>query len=72
MQPANNKESYQAKFETYDTEIENGIFNMVVSLCNHKASTVGMEMAKEQVANWLERIIKALREEEQPINYQEK
>ncbi len=64
MQPVNDKESYQAKFQTYDTEIENGIFNMVVSLCNHKASTVGREMAKEQVANWLERIVTSLREED--------
>ena len=59
-----NDESYRAKLETYDLEIENGIFNMVVSLCEQKSHTVGMKNAKEQVASWLERITKALREEE--------
>lgn len=57
------KESYEAKFERYDTEIENGIFNMVVSLCQHKATTVGMDQAKLEVSNWLDRIVKGLREE---------
>lgn len=52
------------KLNIYDTEIENGIFNMIVSLCQHKSQTVGMEQAKDDVANWLERIVSGLREED--------
>lgn len=55
--------SYEAKFKTYDTEIENGIFNMVISLCQYKAEIVGMDEAKQQVSNWLERIVNGLREQ---------
>lgn len=64
MSPNPKEESYQAKFETYDTEIENGIFNMIISLCQNKSQIIGMDMAKDQVANWLERIINGLRSED--------
>lgn len=41
---------------------ENGIFGMVINLCQHKAAMVGMDMAKEEVALWLDKIASGLRE----------
>lgn len=60
----NDENSMTAKIKTYDVEIENGILNMVVSLCQQKANDIGMDEAKKQVSNWLERIIVGLRKEE--------
>lgn len=55
-------DSYTAKFDSYQTEIENGIFNMIISLCQQRAEEVGMDQAKQEISNWLERLIKGLRE----------
>lgn len=63
LYPSNQQDSMTAKIDTYDTEIENGILNMVISLCMQKADRIGdLDRAKDQVSNWLERIISGLRE----------
>lgn len=61
------KQSYQAKFATHDTEIENGIFNLIISLCMMKANTLGMAKAKADVAQWLQQIVEGLNQPEQDI-----
>lgn len=48
--------------EAYAKELEGGIFNMVVSLCMHKAQTMPMPVAKAQVADYLEYILTNLKE----------
>ena len=43
-----------SKIQSYDVELENGIFQMVVTLCQHKAATMSIEQAKIEVAEMLE------------------
>ena len=59
MQQSNDE---TAKFQTYQSEVENGIFNMIISLCHQRAEQVGMDEAKQEISNWLERIVNGLRE----------
>lgn len=61
---SNDDNSMTAKIQTYDSEIENGILNMVISLCQQKATVIGLDEAKQQVSNWLERIVAGLRIED--------
>lgn len=59
---------YQTAAENFSIEIETGIFNMIVTLCQHKANFMSIEDAKEDVAKYLERLIVGLRfEEENPL-----
>jgi hypothetical protein len=44
----------------YSTELENGLFNLVVTLCQHKAATMSLGDAKAQVAEYLRKIIMGL------------
>lgn len=53
-------ESFQAKLGSYDTELENGIFNLVIALCQKKAEVIGMEAAKQEVSTWLKSLIRGL------------
>lgn len=46
----------------YDSVLEDGIFNMVITLCQHKANTIPMQQAKLDVAAWLEKVINGLSE----------
>lgn len=45
----------------YDTEVANGIYNLVVTLCNIKAQTMPLPSAKEEVAEMLEALASGLR-----------
>lgn len=54
---------YQAKLAYHDVELENGIFNYVITLCHAKADKVGLKQAKEEVAVWLESLVAGLRKE---------
>lgn len=55
--------------EYYDVEIEQGIYNMVVTLVTSKALVMPMPQAKLQVATFLDRLADGLRE---TLNNQEK
>lgn len=43
-------------------EIENGIFNMVITLCQHISVSHPPEVAREYVATYLDRIADGLRQ----------
>jgi len=47
----------------YETELETGIFNMIITLCQHKGLFKPMPLVKEEVAGWLEEIAAGLRAE---------
>lgn len=51
--------------ETYDIILQDGIFNMVVTLCQHKANSLPMAQAKEEVAQWLDKISNGLRTQQE-------
>lgn len=63
---------YESTLEDFSVEIENGIFNMIVTLCQHKANFIPIHDAKEEVAKYLEQLIVGLRyEEENPLKGKE-
>lgn len=54
--------------EDFSTELEDGIFSMIISLCQHRANFMPVEAAKELVAQYLEKLIAGLRYvEEDPL-----
>lgn len=53
-------EDAAARIEGYTTELETGIFNLVVSLCQQKASHMSMPRAKAEVAEYLNRLSNGL------------
>lgn len=60
-------EEEESKLASYDTELENGIFNMVIALCQHKATTMGIQKAKVETAKLLESLAVGLCKEEDTI-----
>lgn len=42
-----------SKLDSYDTELENGIFQLVISLCQQKAAVIGISQAKAEVGELL-------------------
>lgn len=49
-----------SKIGTYTEEIENGIFSMVISLCQQKAVTMPIDEAKREAAEFLQKLIDGL------------
>lgn len=49
----------------YTDDLENGIFNLVVSLCQQKASTMPLARAKTEVAQYLIRLSNGLTQSEE-------
>jgi len=45
----------------FSVEMENGIFNLIISLCQHKANFMTIEKSKEEVAQYLEKLVDGLR-----------
>lgn len=46
--------------QTYPEEIETAIVGLVITLCNQKSLSMGMDVAKREVINLLERIVTGL------------
>ncbi len=58
----------ESKLGTYSDELRSGIFHLSVSMCQHLAMSMPMDVAKEQTASWLEEIARGLREiKENPV-----
>jgi hypothetical protein len=67
--PMDNGHEYKSTLEDFSVELENGIFNMVVSLCQHKSNFISVEDAKEEVAKFLEQLTAGLRfQEDNPLS----
>lgn len=56
---------YLSKLGGYAEELENGIMNLVVTLCQQKALKIPLPKAKEEVADYLESLATSLREIEE-------
>ena len=48
----------------YSTELESGIFNLAVTLCSHKSNLMGIDKARIQVAQYLEHLADALKNQD--------
>lgn len=53
-------DSLQESVQTFDVELQNGIFNLVLTWCNQKANTMPMNQAKTEVADFLQKLIDGL------------
>lgn len=58
------EEPTQTPIQDYATELEAGVFNLVISLVTHRATFVGYSKSRQQVAEYLEKLANVLREEE--------
>ena len=56
---------YLSKLGGYVEELENGIMNLVVTLCQQKGNSMPLAKAKEEVADYLESLATSLREIEE-------
>lgn len=52
--------SDEPEAQTYPEEIETAIVGLVITLCNQKSLSIGMDAAKREVINLLERIVTGL------------
>lgn len=50
----------QASAETFDQELQNGIFSLVITWCQQKSQVMPMPQAKSEVAKFLEELRQGL------------
>lgn len=51
-----------SKLANYSGEIETGIFNLVITLCQHYAQQMPLDMAKEKTVAYLETLVIGLQQ----------
>lgn len=61
---SNPQEAVQAAAESFSEELENGIFSLVVTMCQQRALQVGADQAKKEAAEFLNKLIEGLLYEE--------